>query len=88
MSEYARRREANITHNEELLKMTLGSGYRELIKDLKNKSVGNKKASKKDKNCATKQADGQGTGMYGESHPYRTVSDSSFMAEIPRVPVL
>jgi hypothetical protein len=85
MSEYERRREENIAHNKELLKMTLGSGYKELIK---NKSASNKKTSKKGKNRATKQADGQGTGMYGETHPYRTASDSSFMAEIPRAPVL
>jgi hypothetical protein len=87
-SEYARRREENIARNKELLKMTMGSGYTELIRDLKNESASNKKGFKKGRSTSTKQADGQGTGMYGESCPYRTASDSSFMAEIPRVPVL
>lgn len=79
MSEYARRREENIARNKELLKTTMGSGYTELIRDLKNESASNKKASKKSKNTSTKQADGQGTEMYGESRPYRTASDSSLI---------
>ena len=88
MSDYARRREENIARNKELLKTTMGSGCRELIRDLKKESASNKKTFNKSKNTSTKQADGQGTGMYGESWPYRTASDSSFMAEIPRAPVL
>ena len=87
MSEYARRREENIARNKELLKTTMGSGYEELIRDLKNESASNRKASKKSKNTSTNQVDGRGTGMYGESRPYRTASDSSFMAEILRAPV-
>jgi hypothetical protein len=88
MSDYARRREENIARNRELLKTTMGSGYSELIRDLKNESASKKKTVKNSKNTSTKQAAGQGMGMYGESRPYRTASDSSFMAEIPRAPVL
>ena len=89
MSEYACRREENIAHNKELLKATMGSRYGELIRDLKNESASKKKAVNKIKTTASsKQADGQGTGMYGEIHLYCTASNSSFMAEILRVPVL
>jgi len=62
MSEYTRRREENIARNKELLKATmLGSGYSELVKDLKNEAAKKKKAviNRKNASESTKQADGQ-----------------------------
>jgi hypothetical protein len=65
MSEYALRREKNIAHNKELLKETmLGSGYSDLMKDLKNETANKRKATKnRKKTNTTKQADGQNGGM-------------------------